>query len=90
MRSNIIQLLPFWATVKTIALGAVDDLMHYGPRHAASGDSASGRPQHFGAIVFTVAQKRFQSTAYLKFAKLQHVSSGFRCRLITGSLMRLT
>ena len=22
----------------------------------------------------------FESTAYLKFAKLQHVSSGFRCR----------
>ena len=30
-----------------------------------------------------------ESTAYLKFTKLQHVSSGFRCRLITGSLMRL-
>ena len=28
-------------------------------------------------------------TAYLKFAKLQYVSSGFRCRVITGSLMRL-
>ena len=27
--------------------------------------------------------------AYLKFAKLQYVSSGFRCRVITGSLMRL-
>ena len=26
---------------------------------------------------------------YLKFAKLQYVSSGFRCRVITGSLMRL-
>ena len=26
----------------------------------------------------------FDSTAYLKFAKLQYVSSGFRCRLITG------
>ena len=25
----------------------------------------------------------------LKFAKLQYVSSGFRCRYITGSLMRL-
>ena len=25
----------------------------------------------------------------LKFAKLQYVSSGFRCRVITGSLMRL-
>ena len=31
----------------------------------------------------------FEMTAYLKFAKLQHVSSGFCCRLITGSLMRL-
>ena len=31
----------------------------------------------------------FESTAYLKFAKLQYVSSGFRCRVITGSLMRL-
>ena len=31
----------------------------------------------------------FELTAYLKFAKLQHVSSGFRCRLNTGSLMRL-
>ena len=31
----------------------------------------------------------FELTAYLKFAKLQHISSGFRCRLITGSLMRL-
>ena len=30
-----------------------------------------------------------ESTAYLKFAKLQYVSSGFRCRVITGSLMRL-
>ena len=27
--------------------------------------------------------------SYLKFAKLQFVSSGFRCRVITGSLMRL-
>ena len=31
----------------------------------------------------------FESTAYLKIAKLQYVSSGFRCRIITGSLMRL-
>ena len=32
----------------------------------------------------------FESTAYLKFVnKLQYVSSGFRCRVITGSLMRL-
>ena len=31
----------------------------------------------------------FESTAYSKFAKLQYVSSGFRCRVITGSLMRL-
>ena len=31
----------------------------------------------------------FVSTAYLKFAKLQYVSSGFRCRVLTGSLMRL-
>ena len=31
----------------------------------------------------------FESTGYLKFAKLQYVSSGFRCRVITGSLMRL-
>ena len=31
----------------------------------------------------------FESTAYLKFAKLQYVSSGFRCGVITGSLMRL-
>ena len=31
----------------------------------------------------------FESTAYLKFAKLQYVSSGFRCLVITGSLMRL-
>ena len=31
----------------------------------------------------------FESTAYLKFTKLQYVSSGFRCRVITGSLMRL-
>ena len=31
----------------------------------------------------------FESTAYLKFAKLQYVVSGFRCRMITGSLMRL-
>ena len=30
-----------------------------------------------------------ESTAYLKFAKLQYVSSGFRCRVITGSQMRL-
>ena len=32
---------------------------------------------------------QFESTAYLKFAKLQYVSSGFRCRVIAGSLMRL-
>ena len=31
----------------------------------------------------------FESTACLKFAKLQYVSSGFRCRVIAGSLMRL-
>ena len=31
----------------------------------------------------------FESTAYLKFTKLQYVSSGFSCRVITGSLMRL-
>ena len=31
----------------------------------------------------------FGSTAYLKFAKLQYVSSGVCCRMITGSLMRL-
>ena len=31
----------------------------------------------------------FESTAYLKFANLQYVSSGFRCRVITGSLMRV-
>ena len=31
----------------------------------------------------------FESIAYLKFAKLQYVSSGFCCRVITGSLMRL-
>ena len=31
----------------------------------------------------------FESTAYLKFAKLQYVSSGFRCQVITGLLMRL-
>ena len=31
----------------------------------------------------------FESNAYLKFAKLQYVSFGFRCRVITGSLMRL-
>ena len=31
----------------------------------------------------------FKSTAYLKLAKMQYVSSGFRCRVITGSLMRL-
>ena len=30
----------------------------------------------------------FESTAYLKFAKLQYVFSGFRCRVITGALMR--
>ena len=26
----------------------------------------------------------FESTAYLRFAKLQYVSIGFRCRVITG------
>ena len=31
----------------------------------------------------------FESTTYLKFAKLQYVSSSFCCRMITGSLMRL-
>ena len=31
----------------------------------------------------------FKSAAYLKFAKLQYVPSGFRCRVIAGSLMRL-
>ena len=33
--------------------------------------------------------KVFESTAYLKFAKLQYVTSGFRCRVFTESLMRL-
>ena len=48
----------FWATVKTIALlGAADDLMYYRPRSAVSSYCASGRPQHIGAIVLTVAQK---------------------------------
>ena len=28
-------------------------------------------------------------TDYLNFAKLQYVASGFRCQVITGSLMRL-
>ena len=28
-------------------------------------------------------------TSYLKIAKLQYVSSGFRCWVITGPLMRL-
>ena len=43
----------FWGNSKTYRpLGAVDDLMHY---RKASGDSASGSPQHLGAIVFTVA-----------------------------------
>ena len=32
----------------------------------------------------------FESTACLKLAKLQYVSSGFRCRVIAGSLMRLS
>ena len=31
----------------------------------------------------------YESTSYLKFANLQYVSSGFRCRVIIGSLMRL-
>ena len=31
----------------------------------------------------------FETTAYLKYAKVQYVSSGFRCRVITGSLMSL-
>ena len=31
----------------------------------------------------------FESTACLRFAKLQYVSSGFRCRVITGSLVGL-
>ena len=31
----------------------------------------------------------FESTAYLKFTQLQYVSSGFHCRVIAGSLMRL-
>ena len=30
-----------------------------------------------------------ESTTYLKFEKLQYVSSGFRCQVIAGSLMRL-
>ena len=31
----------------------------------------------------------FESTVYLKFVKLQYVSSGFSCRVITGTLRRL-
>ena len=31
----------------------------------------------------------FESTAHLKFTKLQQVSSGFRCKVITRSLTRL-
>ena len=32
---------------------------------------------------------RFEKPAYLKFAKLQYVSPGFRCRVIAGSLVGL-
>ena len=32
----------------------------------------------------------FESTAYLKFAKLQYVSSGFRCRVIDEALLAET
>ena len=31
----------------------------------------------------------FESTTYLKFAHFQYVSSGFCCRVIAGSLLRL-
>ena len=31
----------------------------------------------------------FELTAYLLFPKLQYVSSGFRCRVITGSMTML-
>ena len=44
---------------------------------------------HHAIITDTNVLSVFESTAYLKFAKLQYVSSGFRCRVITGSLMRL-
>ena len=29
--------IPFWAAVKTVALGAVDDLRHYRPRRQGRG-----------------------------------------------------
>ena len=35
---------------------------------------------------FDLYQSLFESTACLKFAKLQYVSSGFRCQVIAGSL----
>ena len=48
---------------------------------------------HFWSFEISVNTQRFisvfESTAYLKFAKLQYVSSGRRYRFITGSLMRL-
>ena len=40
---------------------------------------------HFGTPFWFISV--FESTSYLKFAKLQFVSSGFCCRVITGSLM---
>ena len=44
---------------------------------------------HSNKSTWVTTIKKHNLTAYLKFAKLQYVSSGFRCRVITGSLMRL-
>ena len=46
------------------------------------------RSRRAGQLIVALFLGRLR-TAYLKFAKLQYVSSGFRCRVIAGSLMRL-
>ena len=50
-------------------------------------DSYSGQVFNYLDPIWFISV--FESIAYLKFAKLQFISSGFRCRVITGSLMRL-
>ena len=42
----------------------------------------------FDTLVAPILLYRSEVTG-LKFVKLQYVSSGFRCRVITGSLIRL-
>ena len=48
--------MPVCSIVKLLPLGTVDDLMHYCTRPSVSCNSASGRPQPLGVIIWTILQ----------------------------------